>query len=539
MQKNVGCMNPRESGGQPESGRGTGGLGEFFHSWRYFIWLLGLVALVALVYAEENWRGQWAWEHYKRGLAEQGDPIERSAIVPPQVPDQDNFAMTPLLAPLFNFVWGGSPGKLPFTDLGLFASNFDNASRELKEMNTGQSNSWVKGRADLPAWHAAFINASNRAANLKARVAAGDFSVPEAAAGVLAQLAEAEPVFAELQAASQRSASRFNLHYDDEDVAEILLPHLSVVKRLSQVLGLRAGAELAAGRTEAAFEDTKLLLHLADACKEEPFLISQLVRMSQFAIALQPLTEGMSQWPEPQLRFLQGRLARFDFCADTKRAFRSERVAGALMIEMVRSSPSRVSMLGLYGGGRSGFEFEKTLISIAPKGWLDLERLNYCRLMEKHVLSTIDLSARRISPRGDRAGDRLKAELDQRSLAGLYLRHRLFSSVLIPSISRTPQKAAFFQTAVDCAVIACALERYRRAYGSLPETLAALEPEFIAQVPRDIVSGEPLKYHRTGPDRYVLYSVGWNMKDDQGVIAPAKKGDESARSEGDWVWRLL
>jgi len=38
-----------------------------------------------------------------------------------------------------------------------------------------------------------------------------------------------------------------------------------------------------------------------------------------------------------------------------------------------------------------------------------------------------------------------------------------------------------------------------------------------------------VKYHRTAEGRFVLYSVGWNEKDDGGV--PGKTG-----LEGDWVW---
>ena len=49
------------------------------------------------------------------------------------------------------------------------------------------------------------------------------------------------------------------------------------------------------------------------------------------------------------------------------------------------------------------------------------------------------------------------------------------------------------------------------------------------KLPHDIIGGQPLKYHRTADARFVLYSVGWNEKDDGGV--PGKAG-----AEGDWVW---
>jgi hypothetical protein len=285
---------PAANGGTA-SERTQGSLSEFLHSWRYFICLLGVVLVVGLFFAEENWRGPWAWNRYKRAMAARGEPLEFSAVVPPKVPDDKNFAMTPLLAPLFDFSRGTSPGSL-LNGIGLFASNYDAAAQELNVTNSVRSNSWVKARTDLPAWYVAFLNSTNKPARQKAGVPATNLTVPEAARGVLARLSEAEPVFAELHAARERPFCRFNLHYDDEDPAAILLPHLSVVKRLTQVLALRASAELALGQTNQAFEDAKLLLRLTDACKDEPLLISQLVRMAQLGLALQPVAEGINQW---------------------------------------------------------------------------------------------------------------------------------------------------------------------------------------------------------------------------------------------------
>ena len=267
---------PAANGGTA-SERTEASLSEFLHSWRYFFWVLGVVLVVGLLYAEEDWRGQWAWNRYKRAMAARGQPLELSAFVPPKVPDDQNFTMTPLLAPLFESVPGTPLNFRPLDSIGLFASNYSAALSALNVTDVGRSNSWIKARTDLPAWYAAFLNSTNKPAKQKGGLAAPNVTVHEAAAGVLAKLAEAEPVYAELQAASKLPCSRFNIHYDDENPATILLPHLAVVKNLTQVLGLRACAELALGQTDQAFEDTELLLHLTDACKDEPFLISQLV----------------------------------------------------------------------------------------------------------------------------------------------------------------------------------------------------------------------------------------------------------------------
>jgi hypothetical protein len=62
---------------------------------------------------------------------------------------------------------------------------------------------------------------------------------------------------------------------------------------------------------------------------------------------------------------------------------------------------------------------------------------------------------------------------------------------------------------------------------------AALVPAFVSKLPHDQITGEAYKYRRTDNGRFILYSVGWNEKDDRGV--PGKKDfDEKA---GDWVWQ--
>ncbi len=58
-----------------------------------------------------------------------------------------------------------------------------------------------------------------------------------------------------------------------------------------------------------------------------------------------------------------------------------------------------------------------------------------------------------------------------------------------------------------CAVVAVAVERYRLQHGQWPADLAALKPEYLAEVPTDPYTDEPLKYRKTA-DGVVVFSVG-------------------------------
>ena len=84
----------------------------------------------------------------------------------------------------------------------------------------------------------------------------------------------------------------------------------------------------------------------------------------------------------------------------------------------------------------------------------------------------------------------------------------------------------------------CALERYRLAESRYPDNLNALVPRFVAVLPHDIINGQPLKYRRTDNSRFMMYSVGWNEKDDDGVVATRSDNHKSQDVEqGDWVWQ--
>jgi hypothetical protein len=49
----------------------------------------------------------------------------------------------------------------------------------------------------------------------------------------------------------------------------------------------------------------------------------------------------------------------------------------------------------------------------------------------------------------------------------------------------------------------------------------------------DVITGQPYKYRRTDDSQFILYSVGWNEKDDGGVPSQHGLFDDQ---EGDWVW---
>ena len=511
-----------------------------------------LATVTALFYTEEDWRGRHSWEHYKRHLEAQGEKLTVAAFVPPPAPDAENFAMTPFLAPLFEFKPHGDYPYQPRDQQAVertekFALRFDAASDarcqpKLEPPGGAALHSWAQ-RPQLRAWYAAYLQGTNFSLPPEAARAFTNSTVPEAAAAVLAALAEYDPVLDELRAACRRPHARFNIPYEDEYPWGLPLRHLGPIRQACSILELRAEARLALGQTDAAFQDVQLMLDLAGAIRDEPLIMSGLVRTRALCGVCQALAQGLDgrQWSDAQLRALQERLLRTDLCAEARRVLEAERVfTGVVLIDSLRRAPERYNLLTYmcdFSWREPRDQNLLVLAGLAPGGWSYLEQLDCNRVFQDYVLPTIDAAGRRISPAAARRLASLVQTDGVHPDARWLLRHELFRhGATLRDIWRFPQRVAFTQAGLDCAAVACALERYRLAHGELPGSLGALEPQFIERLRPDVINGQPLKYRRIDDRRFVLYSVGWNETDDGGRMGFSPSGRYVREEEGDWVW---
>jgi hypothetical protein len=165
-----------------------------------------------------------------------------------------------------------------------------------------------------------------------------------------------------------------------------------------------------------------------------------------------------------------------------------------------------------------------------PGAYFYQNELAFAQMSQQWLLPLVDTNSRVISPAAlQRANDAVRAEMKH------YSPYKVQALMLFPAISSTVRKSAAIQVSIDLARVACALERYRLANGQYPEALDALTPQFIEQLPHDIINGQPLHYRRTDSGQFILYSVGWNGTDDGGRVVLTKTGSVD-REKGDWVW---
>ena len=508
-----------------------------FFCWRNFRRLLFgaacLATLVALLYAEEDWRGWHVWNKFKHEWEAKGEHFDFASVVPPPVPDDQNFALTPVVASSYLYILDKNGHRINPQNTKVVNRLGITIYGEDDWKNWPTNGYWAKGtKTDLNEWQRYYRLVATKT-NL--------FPLPaqpqSPAEDVLVALSKYDSVIEELRTAGRLPGSRFPLNYDSESPSAILLPHLAALKRCSQTLQLRSLAELQNGQTEKALADVKLALQLTDKIRTEPFLISHLVRIAMMQITLQPVWEGLAEhrWSEEQLVALNAELAKLDFFAAYKLSMDGELACQDGEMDCLRLHPEQLqNFSGDYddeGNNWGPFLPGGFAARLIPTGWFYQNQFRSARMMVEYFIPVADVNQQTISPSAVRHADEvLRAETKKTTP------YNILEKMLLSALGNAAKKFAHAQESVDLARTAIALERYRLAHGKYPESLDALAPQFIAKLPHDVINGQPLHYRRTSDGQFVLYSVGWNETDDGGVVGRIKYGAPDI-SEGDWVWR--
>jgi hypothetical protein len=505
------------------------------------ITLASLVVLVALFYVEEDWRGRRDWKNFTQQHEANGEKFDLASFVPPAVPDDQNFAMTPIVASSYASVLDKNGHELKPHN-----NNVVNrlAMRVTLDNNWGTSfttGDWVAGTfTDLRPWQAYYYQAhilTNTPGPVETNESA---NAQSAATDVLLALKRHDSDIEELRQAAALPRSRFPLQYDSDDPAQILLPHLGALRTASATLQLRAIAELQLGQSEKAAADIQLILRLAEASRNEPFLISHVVRILIVNTARQSIYEGLArhQWSDAQLAALDSQLAQLDFLADYQHVMRSEAVFVTRMIDNVQRTHQLDWYLNTFNAASPPAQkIIDGACVIAPVGWFQENKLSFSKFYLDDCLPLVDMEHRTVSPKAiDAAETKLWNDLHPPGpynvLQNLFLlpTGKFMGDKYVPT-----ERFVYAQVCVHLTRVAIALERYRLAHGQYPSTLDALAPQFLAKVPHDIIGGGNLKYRSTGQN-FILYSIGWNGKDDGGLRDPSKEA-QPVWTPGDWVWQ--
>ncbi len=465
--------------------------------------LVSLTTLVAAVVTGTNVRGRSAWEAYADDARARGVKITLSELLPPPIPDAENFAAIPLFTNLFSEDPAARETAAKVLELPPVESPARAASMGERRL------------LDLAAWQSAFVKSGDLAA-----------ASADPAADVLRGIGHRfGPALTQLAGAGRRPGAVFPVKWEDGIAA--LLPHLGVMQSAAKIHQLRTIAHLARGESGAAYEAFSDTLRLYRALEKEPTLIAGLVRASILQIAANAVWEGLveNRWPEAELAKIQRDLGGFDLLTDYRFGMSSERAFMNDALGKLRSSTQPAKdFLGTTPDPQEEFAFRAALFF---PGVLTYNQLAINRWHDAK-LARVDPQASRFYP--SRAPDIMIEDATSSWPRAMF--YCLFRTTA-PTLDSLEKTYFSGHTTLQLTRLACALERSRMDAGAYPDTLGALVPKYIEALPHDVIDGEPLRYRRTDDGRFLLYAVGLNGTDDGGAT-----GEKSnARDHLDWAWR--
>ena len=539
-----------------------------------FIAVVVLVGIVLLLFITELFRGEKAWQSYASEAKARGIQLEWTSYMPAPVEDSQNFASTPSLAGLFDFLPGTQTRR--DTNATHFLDKMDTTLKELAkkrglEIEKEWGNYAKAQRHDLTRIFRSVHDkrddhSTSGISNLSPELMKRYGLVPSSpvlptngtpeqsisrssppitneveAAHILLELYREAygPFLDELQQAKQRPFCRFNIKYDHEPTSEILLPHLPIMRNIAQKLKAKAIAHLTLNQPSEAFNDVALALYLGDCLKGEPCLISQLVRHAIRHVVYGTIWEGIArhQWTDDQLRQLMAGLEKDNLLEDMKNTLQAERAWGIRIIRQAAKQSNGITM-NLFDSpsyeGNAPWYF-------LPQGWYYQEMVTYAKISETLINPYSDWMEGRLSTaQYYDAVQTFEDSLVPGNIIKAIWNHRLLTGMLLPAISKSVDKAQYIQVRHDQALIACALERYFLAESKYPGNLSELTPKYFDKIPLDKMSAKSFNYKVDGTKGYLLYSVGKNLEDNNGQIALQKSGKNADinTSEGDWIWLI-
>ena len=349
------------------------------------------------------------------------------------------------------------------------------------------------------------------------------------------------PAFDEIREALKRPCAVIPGDYSQPYL--IPIPNFVTMRSVAQTLAQRAQCHLLLGAPAKALREVTLMHDLCRILQKPPTgkpetLVESMINVAITGLYVNTLADGLRlrAWQEPQLIALQEQFKGINLPSWVAESFRVEPVAS---IHLFETTPADKIADLISGSGRSVKtpNFWNRLksplylyLAFAPQGWRYQNLVNMASLAPR-PLDSFDLEHDLISPR----------VLDEsaRNVGKFFAQKSPFKTLVaigLPNFAKATQTTAYNQTLVNQAQIVCALERYHLTHDEYPETLDALMPQFIEKLPHDIIGGKPLHYRRADDGKFLLYSVGWNEKDDGGEIAYATNGSAD-REKGDWVWQ--
>ena len=339
----------------------------------------------------------------------------------------------------------------------------------------------------------------------------------------------------------------------------MLLPHLAVLKNLTQTFGSRTLLALQDGNLDTAWTNLMAATRLVTAWNVEPAEISHMVRFGDAKLVFDATwqTVQANNWPDDRLARLQSEWEAANFLTnlpETAAFKRASDVAASENDQQIPMPPRQsfgsfiAQVLRSPFSAWSAFRYRQRQNDYLNGGRYKDEKnmLLFYRDREVDLRNAIQAPTWSQMSRLPGVTNTIAYQSPYPSGVAMMQRMHEISRAVQRQGSSFLGRAAEAEAERRILITAIALERYRGKHGTYPATLDALTPEFLKSSLPDFMDGHPLRYRLTDDGHFLLYSVGLNCVDDGGKFPTRSRNVEEwqinmgeARMDGsDIMWPL-
>jgi hypothetical protein len=479
---------------------------------RLYGWsILTFFSLLFFLHSLELLRGKWAYAQLQAELETNGQSLSWNNVIPPGVPDEDNFCAIPLLAALVdipsnsNWMLGPAPPKSSPELERIMRISVPDPSRPAC-WSTSELPDFEQQRQAIAANKALFgdVNPTNSAPT-----------------EILKALTVFEPELRDLRQAMNRPDARWKLPYKTGwFVADRIATRDRALQKLMTLLSIQSSALLAMDDLEKAESAIMLNLRLTDTLRE-PMTWSLYFRMDYIQKALAPIWDGIAKqrWSKESLTRLQTRLDKIRLLDDADQWNQVAALECMTFWQGVDDSLAVGNLIKHYGAlresDREPLFWVGLLWTLHPRGWTYQNKVHAYRWFHQDPTKWSDF----------------RNPMDPVNRLFIFPKYKAISA------SHT-DRAPRYDRIVQQARVACALERYHLERDTYPESLESLTPAWMNELPKS-ESGEPLLgYRQTSNGRYLLYPAdAKKVSEDFEPLDLRYRYHHDQNEFGDDVWR--
>ena len=496
--------------------------------------IVALVCLCALLWAYVNWSGPRHWAAVRARLESEGETLDFTKLLPAREDPGTNFCAIDAL-----------------DGIALRGDDQSVQGRKRKALN---QLGWLSSGADQPKISGCTTLGQkiNLAAWARYARATGFIQMPPDSGNVARDLLQAIDASLPLakvlaDAASTRPNAAFTPLLSDNMpgsplISGLLVQYCSPVFNAQKGLCLRSLAASECGDTAASIASAQAMLRFADALGREPLTFQLLASRNTHDLAEEAIWSILERRnaTEMQLQAIETSLERLAFLPRALAAIRGELIIGVDFVDhLQRNVENQGELLRMLGGSLPPVERGLTKYwGWLPSGIFDENRAVLASLEYESIVKPLKSGEPAGLMKGDMAINRHYFNNEGMLHPGCFV-----GEMIVPELQGISVRLLATEAVRRQAIIACALERYYLQHKNYPAALVELVPLFVASIPADPMDDKPMRYRQTGDGRYMLWSVGFDQKDDNGIVNVDPSDRSSVHKlykrgyKGDWTWQ--